>query len=157
MVNGSLADFVANDTLGSPSTKTSADTTVIGPKVFIPEGSTVSVKKSEVQIEFYPIGSLPSETLVRSFRPQDNIASIKGFAVERLKNHYSSNLKVDFKQITVMRANDRLGNKKMLVDFIIPEYEKLVVIYPQVDTSLSLRKPSSESSEVEEDFRSIFE
>ena len=49
MVDGSLTDVVASDTLGSPSTKTSADTTVIGPKVFIPEGSTVSVKKSEVQ------------------------------------------------------------------------------------------------------------
>ena len=95
----------------------------------------------------------------------DNVLSIKGLAVERIKEHLSPNASIDFDQITVFRSskemlgNDQVLNVKkldddqMLVDFVI-EHEKLIVRYSE--EQIIFRKRMT-SLELEDDFFALFE
>ena len=167
----------------SDATGTEVDLGIQGPKespVFLPEGSTIDIWKPELCVKFLPVDSIsghtdgptsndraysiPGETIIRKIKPWENVLSIKGVAVDRIKELLSTNASIDFDQIIVARSNDKMFNDEqaldvvklcddqMLVDFVI-ESEKLVVQYTEGQITFRERVPSLE---LEEDFFALF-
>ena len=48
-------------------------------------GSTIRILKPELWMEFLSFDSLAGETVAHKFKPGDNVLSVKGFAVDRIK------------------------------------------------------------------------
>ena len=122
--------------------------------IFLPEGSTIQVRKPEIWIEFLPVSSLVGETVPRRFKPSDNIPSIKGLAIDRVKDRLGENALMDFEKIAVMHDNRKLNDDQMLVDFAFPEYKTLTVCYPEDGMTFRQRRASVE---LEVDFFALFE
>ena len=90
----------------------------------------------------------------------NNILSIKGVAVERLKKLLLPDALVNFDQIIVSEVDNeyfnnikKLENDQMLINFVI-EHKKLVVQYPEGQITLRERK---NSLEFEYDFFDLFD
>ena len=110
-------------------------------------GSTIRVMKPELQIDFLQVDSVPQETVMKKIKPADNVLSIKGLALERIKEQISPDVIMDFDQIIVMDDDQSLRDDQMLVDFVFPEYHHLVVHYPKDEIQFRQRKPSFEMEE----------
>ena len=100
--------------------------------------------KPELQINFLQVDSVPQETVMKKIKPADNVLSIKGLALERIKEQISPDVIMDFDQILVMDDDESLRDDQMLVDFVFPEYHSFVVHYPKDEIQFRLRKPSFE-------------
>ena len=114
------------------------------PPVFLPEGSTVHVWKPELSVKFLSLKrkvgdnhaatySSPGKTIMKRIKCSDNVLSIKGLAVDRIKELVSPYASVNFDQIFVFVSNEgkldtvkRLDDNQMLVDLVI-ERKELVV------------------------------
>ena len=122
--------------------------------IFLPEGSTIQVRKPEIWIKFLPVSSLRGETIPRSFKLLDNISSIKGLAIDRVKDRLGENALIDFEKIAVTQDDRKLNDNQMLVDFAYPEYKTLTVNYPEDEMIFRQRRASVE---LEEDVFALFE
>ena len=71
------------------------------PRILLPEGSTVRVRKPEIWIDFLSNENLPGEVIAKTIKPSDNVKSLKGFAIERAKEKLPQSVRVHHKQIVV--------------------------------------------------------
>ena len=116
-------------------------------------GSTICVIKPEILIEFLSFCSLPGETVAKLIKPTDNVRSIKGFAIDRVKSHFGEDAFIEIDQIVVEYGEEKLRNNQMLFDFIFPHCHSLVVCYKG---DITFRQRQS-SFEMEENFFALFE
>ena len=150
------------------------------PPVFLPEGSTIHIWKPELLVEFVPVDSIsgdthgstpdnpvdsiPGKTIMKKIKPSDNVLSIKGLAVDRIKELLSPNASIDLDQIIVTRSNEKINDDQVLdvknlcddqalVDFVI-EHETLFVQYTEGQITFRERMPSLE---LEDDFFALFD
>ena len=79
----------------------------------------------------FSYSDLPHETVCKQFKLTDNVASIKGFAIDRLKQRLSPSASVKQADILVFCRNKRLKDGQKLVDFVYPEFCTLTVQYPE--------------------------
>ena len=100
------------------------------------------------------VSSLRGETIPRSFKLLDNISSIKGLAIDRVKDRLGENALIDFEKIAVTQDDRKLNDNQMLVDFAYPEYKTLTVNYPEDEMIFRQRRASVE---LEEDVFALFE
>ena len=148
--------------------------------VFLPEGSTIHIWKPELLVEFFPVDSIsgdthsftpdnpvdsiPGKTIMKKIKPSDNVLSIKGLAVDRIKELLSPNASIDFDQIIVALSNEEINDDQVLdaknlcddqvlVDFVI-ERETLVVQYTEGQITFRERIPSLE---LENDFFALLD
>ena len=123
-------------------------------KVFVAEGSIICVSKPVIMIEFQPITALPGETVLKTIKPTATVTSIKGLALERLKNMVSPDVMLDPKLITVQTGDGiELKSNQSLVDFILPYYVTLIVHYPE--DRFTFKPLKSLELDLDDDFLSI--
>ena len=154
-VTGITATSEADTTAAVITSADTADATD-APKIFLPEGCTIRVHKPELRIRFEPVCSIPDETLPRKFKLSDNASAIKGWAVERVKKHLSTESRVavvECDRVVVMRGGARLKDNQMLVDLVFP-YDVIAVACPEDAVSFREETPPLE---LEPDLFSMFE
>ena len=123
-------------------------------KIFVAEGSIICVSKPVIMIEFQPITALPGETVLKTIRPTATVTSIKGLALERLKNMVSPDVMLDPKLITVQTGDGiELKSNQSLVDFILPYYVTLIVHYSE--DRFTFKPLKSLELDLDDDFLSI--
>ena len=138
---------ITDATTNPASTATASET-----KLFLPEGATIRVLKPELEVRYLRVNSIPEDTVSMRFKLTDNVAAIKGLAVERLKTRFSMN--VDVKKIVVTRNGERLKNDRPLYDLVFPGI--LAVAYPE-DGIATLERKESIDLDLEPDFFSFFD
>ena len=124
-------------------------------KIFLPEGSFIRVLKPVVWVEFKPIRAASGEVLLKTIKPTATVASIQGFALERLKNIISPDLLLDPKLISVKTGGTELKRGRSLVDFVFPHYVTLFVHYPE--DKITYRQPKSPEVDLNDTFLAIFD
>ena len=125
-------------------------------KIFVPEGSIIRVWKPAVWVKFESITGAQGETVLKTMKLTYTVKSIQGFALERLKNVISPDLRLDPKLIIVTTGDGtELDPRQSLVDFILPHYVTLIVHYPE--DQFAFKQPKSPKVDLDEDFFSIFD
>ena len=112
------------------------------PRIFLPEGSTIRVRKPEIWIDFLSNESLPGEVIAKAIKPLDNVKSLKGFAIERAKEKLPQCVRVHHKQIAVSQGDKILKDNQKLVDFLFPNYKTLTISYPKEMKTVCLSQSS---------------
>ena len=138
---------------GGYSTTTPAKSLWNMPRILLPEGSTIRVRKPEIWIDFLSNKNLPGEVIAKTIKPSDNVKSLKGFAIERAKQKLPQSVRVHHKQIVVSQGDTILKDNQKLVDFVFPDYKTLTISYPK---QMKTFCPSQSSVNMEDDVFCMF-